>query len=260
MGPVAKAVQLWGLASEVALAAGVALAPLGALGLVPLGLVGRLVGGGLVQAVLPAAVLLKKQKSKSAGGMEFYQLPEPAKSFTWFAAHLGLWPTILNYLLLDRLGLRSYYSLIEVLDGGAKVYLGGMPFRFHARELRAAGVRGAVNCCEEWEGGLYAEVGIEQVRLETVDFCDPSEVRLRKAVEFLDKHVAAGHSVYIHCKAGVGRSTAVAVAYLASRVDKYKGGQLGQAANAAIKQARPPAAGHMYQRPSVIAFLQSQAA
>ena len=89
VGPVAKAVQLWGLASEVALAAGVALAPLGALGLVPLGLVGRLVGGGLVQAVPPAAVLLKKQKSKSAGGMEFYQLPEPARSFTWFAAHLG---------------------------------------------------------------------------------------------------------------------------------------------------------------------------
>lgn len=125
--------------------------------------------------------------------------------------------------------------------------------------LRRRGVRAAVNCCEEWNGRAYEAHGIEQLRLNCVDFCDVPEEKLAAAVAFVHRHVEEGHSVYIHCKAGVGRSTAVAVAYLASRVDEFQGragGLLpGEAANRHIKARRPPAAAHMFARPSVKAFL-----
>lgn len=264
MGPtvLGRAVQVWGLASEVALVGAlVGLLAVPFAGGVPAWLpVGRLLSLGLSQAVLPAAVMLKRQQSRG-GPREFEDLAEPTRSFTWFAGNLGLWPTCVNYLAMDVVGARAYFSLVweDAGGSGAKIFLGGAPWTFHMADLRRRGVRAAVNCCEEWDGGGYAAHGIEQLRLNCVDFCDVPEAKLASAVAFVHGHVAQGHSVYIHCKAGVGRSTAVAVSYLASRVEEFKGRAggmlLGESANRHIKARRPPAAAHMYARPSTKAFL-----
>ena len=40
---------------------------------------------------------------------------------------------------------------------------------------------------------------------------------MRRGVEFIEKHQKEGNKVYIHCKAGHGRSAAVALAWLAKQ-------------------------------------------
>ena len=121
MGPtvVGRAVQAYGLATECALVGGLALL------LVKPALAVKLLAVGASQAVLPAAIMLKKQQSK--GAREFESLRQPVRSFTWFAAQLGMWPTCINYWVADRLGLRDYLSLVRTLPSGAKV-LSPQPF------------------------------------------------------------------------------------------------------------------------------------
>ena len=77
-------------------------------------------------------------------------------------------------------------------------------------------VRGVVNLCREWQGAnnYYTKIGITQLILPTTDFSLPNEDSCRKAAEFIRKYAQRGESVYIHCKAGRGRSVAVVVAYL----------------------------------------------
>ncbi len=64
----------------------------------------------------------------------------------------------------------------------------------------------------------YAAHGIEVRRCPIRDF-DAVDLRARLAdcVQALDRLLAAGHTVYLHCTAGAGRSPSVAIAYLVSR-------------------------------------------
>lgn len=68
-----------------------------------------------------------------------------------------------------------------------------------------------------WEplAAHYRTSGIELVRIPVTDG-DPVELaaKLPACVRALDRLLSAGHSVYLHCTAGVGRSPTVAVAYL----------------------------------------------
>ncbi len=61
----------------------------------------------------------------------------------------------------------------------------------------------------------YATCGIKLRRVRVKDF-DPIELcsKLPECVRVLDQLLTAGHSVYLHCTAGAGRSPTVAVAYL----------------------------------------------
>lgn len=90
-----------------------------------------------------------------------------------------------------------------------------------AREL---GVRYAVNLCKEWNPErlrkAYAAYSITQLWLPTIDFDPPSYTDCVKGAAFIDQCISEGkHSVYIHCKAGRGRSTTILLAYLI----KYRG-------------------------------------
>ena len=61
----------------------------------------------------------------------------------------------------------------------------------------------------------YTACGIELRRVPVRDF-DPVDLRekLPECVRVLNQLLAAGHSVYVHCTAGAGRSPTVAIAYL----------------------------------------------
>ena len=85
-----------------------------------------------------------------------------------------------------------------------------------ARRLRRLGVTGVVNMCDEYGGPVraYGRSNIEQLRLPTIDHAEPSAEDLAAAVAFVERHRAAGGRVYAHCKAGHGRSAAVAYAWL----------------------------------------------
>ncbi len=99
------------------------------------------------------------------------------------------------------------------------VVLGGAPFQFldYPRTLNEDyGVGGVINMCKEWRGpiGEYKKLGMEELYLPTTDHFEPSQEDLISALSFIKRHEAQGKSVYVHCRAGHGRSGAVVFAWL----------------------------------------------
>ena len=86
---------------------------------------------------------------------------------------------------------------------------------------RSENVRAVVNLCREWpaEGhaALYAARRVRHLHLPTTDFEPPTLAHALQGVALIDEAVAAGESVYVHCKAGRGRSLCVVMAWLVLR-------------------------------------------
>lgn len=125
-------------------------------------------------------------------------------------------PTLAWNLLLGRcLQIRQWWNVLD----GEPILLGALPFSRDVPHLRLAGVTGVINMCIEYRGPIktYAQSGIEQLWLPTVDFTPPSLSAIHRGVDFIDKHVAAGGKVYVHCKAGRGRSATVVLCWLIGR-------------------------------------------
>lgn len=116
-----------------------------------------------------------------------------------------------NYLLGRVFRVRRWWDRID-----PHVIVGAYPFARDVAGLYMEGVRGVVNTCEEYHGPSlhYEAVGIEQLRIPTTDFTHPRLDDVRLAVEFIQRHVEEGGSVYIHCKAGRARSATVAMCWL----------------------------------------------
>eukprot|EP00546_Thalassionema_frauenfeldii_P006753 CAMPEP_0178915660 /NCGR_PEP_ID=MMETSP0786-20121207/12155_1 /TAXON_ID=186022 /ORGANISM="Thalassionema frauenfeldii, Strain CCMP 1798" /LENGTH=254 /DNA_ID=CAMNT_0020588805 /DNA_START=117 /DNA_END=881 /DNA_ORIENTATION=- len=113
--------------------------------------------------------------------------------------------------------IRSWTTDIDdvVMMGGAPFHtLLGMPQYLYDR-----GVRGVVNMCEEYQGPVrkYEALGITELRLPTVDHFVPSVEALEEAVQFCQDYAKRGERVYIHCRAGHGRSAAAVLAWMVSR-------------------------------------------
>jgi atypical dual specificity phosphatase len=119
------------------------------------------------------------------------------------------------------------------------IVLGSAPFTAAdvARLHSAEGVRTVVNLCREWDWHgrtLYPRLGILQLHLPTIDYDVPCLRDGLRGARCLAAAEAAGHSAYVHCKAGRGRSTAIVLCYLVL----YRGMAPG-AADALIRRARP---------------------
>lgn len=115
---------------------------------------------------------------------------------------------------------RRFGEWTSVVD--ENVIIGGIPFGFlgmpeHLR--KDFNVRGVINMCEEYKGPCkkYDKLGMEELWLPTTDHFEPSLEDLKKAVQFIKKYERRGKRVYVHCRAGHGRSAAVVFAYLLSK-------------------------------------------
>jgi atypical dual specificity phosphatase len=146
---------------------------------------------------------------------------------------VGYWPSLLAGRLMYALGLWRQWDAVD-----EHVLLGAIPVWGDLRRLRALGVTAVVNLCEEFPGqpARLAALGMTQLHLPTLDYHCPSLDDINTALDFIRRRLAdrPGEKIYVHCKAGRGRSAAVALCYLmASR-------GLG-AADAArlIRQIRP---------------------
>ena len=96
------------------------------------------------------------------------------------------------------------------------VLIGALPSENHVLELKAEGIGAVINTCNEYAGPLaqYQQAGIEQLHIPTVDFTPPSLEDVRAGVAFIQRQIASGRKVYVHCKAGRGRSATIVICYL----------------------------------------------
>lgn len=162
------------------------------------------------------------------------------------------YPTLAwNYSLARLIKLRNWWDFID-----PNVIVGAFPFARDVQAMHQAGVRAVVNTCEEYAGPTdqYRRLGIEQLRIPTTDFTHPKLGDVAEAVEFVQRHVQAGQTVYIHCKAGRARSATVAICWLM----KYRSMTADQAQDALLA-ARPHINPRLTQRPVVQQFAQTLA-
>ena len=116
-----------------------------------------------------------------------------------------------NFLLGRVLHLRNWWDEID-----EHVFMGALPFAGDVPKMAELGIGGVVNTCDEYSGpqAAYQSVGIEQLRIPTVDFTPPKLSDVEKAVDFMQQQIADGRGVYVHCKAGRARSGTVVLCYL----------------------------------------------
>jgi atypical dual specificity phosphatase len=134
------------------------------------------------------------------------------KSLDWLSARVIFYPTLAWNALLGRvLHVRNWWDPID-----EHVVLGAFPFARDVPALADLGIRGVVNTCEEYDGPVqqYRQNGIEQFHMPTIDFTHPAYDDVYAALEFIQSHVDRNQKVYIHCKAGRGRSATVAICWV----------------------------------------------
>lgn len=158
----------------------------------------------------------------------------------WYASAV-FWPTWWWNILWGRVfPRRAWWTEID-----QHILLGARPFRKDLAELKRLGVGGVINTCAEFSGDVAEQrrLGLQQCYVPTVDFTVPTSEALAEALKFIDAQIAAGRRVYVHCKAGRGRSATVVMAYLLTRR------RLGlDEAQALLLRLRPHVNAHLTQR------------
>jgi len=173
--------------------------------------------------------------------------------FRWFMARAVFLPTLAwNYLLGRIIGVRQWWN-----DVDDHVIIGAYPFSWDIPALEKEGVGAVVNTCEEYAGpeGVYEQMGIEQFHMPTVDFTSPSLADCQQAVVFMKQQVEAGRRIYVHCKAGRGRSATVVMCWLIATHHLSP-----EDAQTYLLTKRPHAHKHLFKRQAVRDFFDLQTA
>ena len=134
------------------------------------------------------------------------------RSLRWIYARLVFRPTLLwNKFNAHVLGRWNWWDIVD-----DAVIIGALPSVKHVDKLKALGVTGVVNTCDEYQGPVaqYEVAGIEQLYVPTIDFTHPTLESVVQAVEFIQSHADKGGLVYVHCKAGRARSATIVVCWL----------------------------------------------
>ncbi|KAK1699274.1 hypothetical protein QYE76_015971 [Lolium multiflorum] len=131
------------------------------------------------------------------------------------AARLLFYPAVARNAVLDRY--RPEFHWWDRID--ESIILGAVPFRSQIPQLMELGVKGVVTLTEPFETLVptsdYEANDMENLKIPTPDYyAAPSIDDICRALLFMNRHASGGHSTYIHCKAGRGRSTTVVLCYL----------------------------------------------
>jgi atypical dual specificity phosphatase len=139
-------------------------------------------------------------------------LPSDAKN--WLST-LTLWPSLLVQVLIEALGGSPRWSVVDAL------VVGGAPWSARDVGRLAADFRvcAVINCARElqpatWLVSTWTAAAIPVLALPCTDYEVPPLDALRAAAAFARTHARAGQRVLVHCKAGKGRSAAIAAALL----------------------------------------------
>ncbi len=102
-------------------------------------------------------------------------------------------------------------KISEVQPG---LYVGGQHSRKALGQMSAWGIEAVVNMREETDDAARGVALAHYLWLPTTDDEPPLLEDLTRGAAFITQQRDAGHGVYIHCAAGVGRAPTMAAAYL----------------------------------------------
>jgi protein-tyrosine phosphatase len=157
-----------------------------------------------------------------------------------------------------------YYNHIQCLSGRwnwqdkigdfekGKLYLGVLPSQSPWQDslafMKNEGIKAVLSITEVFENKsagyllspippqVFGKEGIAQTQITAQDFGTLSLEKVEQGVEYIHSKLATGESVYVHCKAGRGRSALVIMCYLI----KYQG-KTADEAFALVKSQRKQA-------------------
>ena len=176
-----------------------------------------------------------------------YESPTRFRKVNWLMARACFYPTLTYGIVMNKMF--SRYHWWDRIDD--HVLLGALPLRSMVPELVGEGVKGVINCCEEYGGPIdeYEGAGIRQLHVPTIDFTHPKIEDVRRGVEFISEYAERNESVYIHCKAGRARSATIALCWMIR-----KHGMSAQEAQAHIERFRPYVNKRIFKRGVVSKF------
>ncbi len=153
---------------------------------------------------------------------------------------------------------RSYRGLIRALNWWDAIdehfYLGGTLMFDDIERLQRQGVQAVVNLCAERQDDerRLDKANMVYLWLPVLDMCAPTFEQIEQGLRWVQRQLQGGHIIYIHCAAGVGRSTTFLACWYI-----YDRGMSAAGAMQYIKSKHPQAALTRRQLHRLQAFAQS---
>src|ERR1700733_12448850 len=132
--------------------------------------------------------------------------------------------TILRTIVLHYILPKKYPWCQEIIPD--LLWLGAIPLANYNHDvLISKKVKAVVTIGEDHElqpglfsdpvsGQRWAELGVRTLRIIAADFQPIDQAQINRAVQFIYEELQQGHGVYVHCKAGRGRSAMIVVCFL----------------------------------------------
>ena len=129
------------------------------------------------------------------------------------SARFLFWPILVSQFVMSKFGFYQWYSEVHRGVNGGRVLLGALPWPESTRQtlLGSEHVSAVVNLVSEHQVRFPVE---KRMDVPLADFVHPGEREVEPAVEFIEKCVQEGRTVYVHCRAGKGRSATVVACWL----------------------------------------------
>lgn len=134
-----------------------------------------------------------------------------------FAGHALFWPIACSQYIMSKFGLFQWYSEVYRSPTGGRIILGGIPWPESTRQqlLKNEKVSAVVNLVSEKSFPFSVS---KRLDVPLMDFAHPDKASISPAIDFIDTCLAKGDTVYVHCRAGKGRSATVVMCWLVSRL------------------------------------------
>lgn len=140
----------------------------------------------------------------------------------------GLQKTQFEIAAIRRLFNKTNYDEIIEIEGGVKIVLGALPNQLGsegktlAKKEKVGAVLSVNQPLERLPRGLslpytandWQELGILYQEMDVKDHTPLNNDELNQAADFINAQLDAGKNVYVHCRAGRGRSAMAVAAYL----------------------------------------------
>jgi hypothetical protein len=164
---------------------------------------------------------------------KLFKLPVKATRILWQRLQTQGWRITLIWVYARGLPMVTGIPTKNYSRITPDIYVGPQYRQSGKHKLQQWGIDGDVNMRIEFDDAAHNLALTHYCHLPTVDDTAPTLDHLQQGVEFIDRVVAGGGKVYIHCAGGIGRAPTMAAAYFMSQ-----GHTLAEAI-ALIKKSRP---------------------